>query len=169
MGLSNELSCETGSFSRHHNPHRFFQSEVLSLYFPALDPWVAQSVLLPSCSSWFIHMQMWDQPALRLACQLPPHLPSSSSHCPAWSLLHPSCPSLPLLLVWMNVSSLTLWLLDFHTVQFSGISGCFLFLNLLLSYFWLCEEAQYVYLHLHLGRKSPPAPVIFLQSLIITI
>ena len=34
MGLSNELSCEAGSFSCHMNPHRFFQSEVLRLYFP---------------------------------------------------------------------------------------------------------------------------------------
>ena len=39
----------------------------------------------------------------------------------------------------MNVSSLTPWLLDFYTVQFSGSSGYFLFLNL-LSFFWLCEE-----------------------------
>ena len=29
----------------------------------------------------------------------------------------------------MNVSSLTPWLSDFHTVQFSVSSGCFLFLN----------------------------------------
>ena len=36
----------------------------------------------------------------------------------------PSCPSLPLLLVWMNVS-LILWLSEFHTVQFSVSSGCF--------------------------------------------
>ena len=41
----------------------------------------------------------------------------------------PSCLSPPLLLVWMNVSSLTLWWLDFHTVLFSVSSGCFLFLN----------------------------------------
>ena len=41
----------------------------------------------------------------------------------------PSCLSLPLLPVWMNVSSLSPWLLDFHTVWFSGSSGCFLFLN----------------------------------------
>ena len=41
-----------------------------------------------------------------------------------------SCTSLPLLLVWMNVSSLTRWLLDFHVVQFPGSSGYFLFLNL---------------------------------------
>ena len=30
----------------------------------------------------------------------------------------------------------------------------FLFLNLLLSFFWLCEEAQCIYLYLHLGWKS---------------
>ena len=28
------------------------------------------------------------------------------------------------------------------------------FLNLLLSFFWLCKEGQCVYLHLHLGQKS---------------
>ena len=31
---------------------------------------------------------------------------------------------------------------------------CFLFLNLLLSFFWLYEEAQCIYLRLHLGQKS---------------
>ena len=41
----------------------------------------------------------------------------------------PSCPSPPLLPVWMNVSSLSPWLSDFHTVQFSVSSGVFLFLN----------------------------------------
>ena len=60
----------------------------------------------------------------------------------------------PLLLVWTSVSSLTPWLLDFHAVRFSVSSGCFLFLNLLLSLFWLYEEAQCVYLCLHLGRKE---------------
>ena len=53
-GLSNELTCEAGSLSCCRNPYRSFQSEVLSLYFPALEPWVVQSVSLPSCSSWFI-------------------------------------------------------------------------------------------------------------------
>ena len=62
MGLSNKVSCEAGSFSCHLNPHKFFQSEVLRLYFLALEPWVVWSVWLPSCSSWFIHMQMWDHP-----------------------------------------------------------------------------------------------------------
>ena len=50
MGLSNELSCETVSFFHSRNTHRFFQSEGLRLYFPKLEPWVAWSVSLPSCS-----------------------------------------------------------------------------------------------------------------------
>ena len=60
MGLSNQLSCEAGSLSCHCNSHRFLQSEVLRLYFLMLEPWVSQSVLLPICSYWFVHMQMWD-------------------------------------------------------------------------------------------------------------
>ena len=43
--------------------------------------------------------------------------------------------------------------LPYHTVRFSVSPGSFLFLNLLLSFFWLCkEEARCVYLHLHLGQ-----------------
>ena len=149
MGLSKELSCEAGSFSHGRNPHRCFQLEVLRLYFPALDPWVETSVSLRSCFSQFIHMQMWDyllhQPPLRPL--------GSSSCCLATCPLCPSCPS-ALLLVWMNVSSLTPWLLDFYTIRFSGTSGCCLILNLSLSLFWLCKEAQCIYLHLHLGQKS---------------
>ena len=41
----------------------------------------------------------------------------------------PGCLSPPLLQVWMNVSSLSPWLSDFHIVQFSVSSGGFLFLN----------------------------------------
>ena len=102
---SNELSCEARSFSHHLNPHKVLQSEVLRPYFPSLEPWVARSVSLPSCSSWFIHMQMWDHLVLQL-------LPCCSSS-PPWLLI--STNSLP---VRMNVSSLTPWLSDFHTVRF---------------------------------------------------
>ena len=149
MTLSNKLSYEAGSFYCHLNPHRIFHSEVLRLYFPMLEPWVAWSVSLPSCSSHFICTHMWDH----LVCQLLPRPLRSSSYHVAVHPLHPRCPSLPLLSVWMNVSSLTPWLLDFHTVRFSGSYGCFLFLNWLLSFFWLCEEAQYIYLGLHLGQN----------------
>ena len=55
----------------------------------------------------------------------------------------------------MNISSWTPWWSDFHRVQFSVSVGCFLFLNLLSSSFWLCEEAQCVYILLHVGQKLP--------------
>ena len=47
----------------------------------------------------------------------------------AASPLHPGCPSPPFLPAWVNVSSLSPWLSDFHTVWFSVSSGCFLFVN----------------------------------------
>ena len=123
MGLSNELSCEAGSFSCCCcNSHRFIQSEVLRLYFPALELWVAKSVSLPSCSSQFICTRMWDCPGCK-------PLPRCES-------FPPGCPAPPLLLVWMNVSSLFPWLSDFHAVGFSVSSGCsfvFKFVFVLLS------------------------------------
>ena len=81
-------------------------------------------------------------PAATLPCPVLQPLP-----CQEWS--PHSCLSLPLLQVWMNVSSLNPWLSNFHTVWFFVSSGCFLFLNLPLSFFWLCKEAHCVYLHLH--------------------
>ena len=120
-------------------PWRSWKCEASVSLFPILAFCVAQSISLPSCSSQFICTQMWDRPV----CKSPPCHESSLT----------GCQSLPLLPVWMNVSSLTPHLLDFHTVWFSVISGCFLFLNL-LSFFWLCKEAQLVYLHLHLGPPS---------------
>ena len=76
-----------------------------------------------------------------------PHLPAatsptlSASRCLGICVLHLGFLFPPLLPVWMNVSSFTPLLSDLHTVQFSGSSGCFLFLNWLLSFFWLYEEA----------------------------
>ena len=62
---------------------------------------------------------------------LPPHWVRQPPPClessPPWL---PICyQSPPLLLVWVSVSSLSPWLLDFHTVWFSLSSGCILFLN----------------------------------------
>ena len=51
-----------------------------ALFPPTLEPWVAWSVLLPSCSFWFIHMQMWDRPVfqpLPYHKSSPPWLPIS--------------------------------------------------------------------------------------------
>ena len=138
VGLSIELSCEAGSFSHHRNPHRVYSQRFWYFSFPHWNPG--------------LH-------GLSLSPVLPPGLSTckcgttqSSSHCLALHPLYPGCPSLPLLPVWMNASSLTPWVLDFHTIRFSGSSGCLLFLNLLF-YFWLCEEAQCIYLCFHYGQK----------------
>ena len=119
------------SFSHNRNPHRFVLLQVLRLCFSMLEPWVVQYISLPSCSSQFIHMQIWDHKV----CWPLPCLFWSSSCCLAAHPLCPHCLSPPLLPVWINVSSLTPWLLDFHTIWFSGSSGYFLFLNLLLFFF----------------------------------
>ena len=111
VGPSSRLSYETGSFSCNCNPHRLLQPEFLRPEFPTLEPCVARSVSLPSCSSQLICMLMWD------------HLVHQLMGLPPWSVscrlvACPHCPgflSLLLLLVWMNVS-LTPWLSDFHTV-----------------------------------------------------
>ena len=60
VGLCYELSCEAGSFSCFHNPHRFLQPEVLRLFPPRLEPWVVRSICLPSFSSRVICTLMWD-------------------------------------------------------------------------------------------------------------
>ena len=65
------------------NPHRFFQSEVLELYFPAPEPWVVRSVSLPRFFSLFIRIQMWDHPV----CQL---LPCHKSSLPQLPISAPS-------------------------------------------------------------------------------
>ena len=141
VGSSHKLSCEAGSLSHCClNPHRCFQSEVLRLYFPTLEPWVAWSVLLPSCSFCLS------------ACKC--RATWSSSHHLA---VHPLCPSLPLPPGWMNVFSLTPWLSDFHTVWFSGISGYFFVFKVVL----LVVQGGKVYLSI---PPSWPDIHIFLNS-----
>ena len=148
MGVSNKLSCEAGSFSCHCNPHMFLQSEVLRLYFSTLEPWVVRSDLLPSWSSWFFCMQMWD-------CwlhHLPPHwvlqpLPCCESAPTQLPISAPptsldECVFFKSLVVWLPYSSVL--------CQFWLFFVC----KLLLSLFWLCRETKCIYLRLHLGWES---------------
>ena len=76
----------------------------LRLYFPSLEPWVVWFVSLPGCPSQLILTQMWGIPVYQLLV----------------CFLQTGSLSPPLLPVWMNVTSLTPWLLDFHAVWFSG-------------------------------------------------
>ena len=137
-------------------PSWVFSISGLRLYFPALEPWVGWSVSLPHRYSWLSvhkcgttasashHLAGSTSCSLPVSCSLAHPAPQSASllGLPAAVLLAPvlssptcqetspsGCLSQPLLLVWMNVSSLTPWLSDFHTVWFSVSSGWLLFLN----------------------------------------
>ena len=123
MCLSQDLSCEVGNFSHCRQSPQVFSISGLRLYFPMLEPSVVES--FTQSTSYCLIGQAAALPTLlhnpqpHLVLQPPPCLESSP----------PSCPSPPLLKVWMNVSFLSPWLLDFHTLRFSVSSGCFLFLN----------------------------------------
>ena len=106
-----------------------FSIRDLRLYFLALEPWVARSALIPRCSSGL-----------------------SMHECGAAGL--PATTLLRLLATQLPVSALPT-VLDkcFFFNSFCQFWLFFVF-KLLLSFFWLWEEAQCVYLHLHLGRNS---------------
>ena len=147
MGLSSELSCEAGSFS-HCCLKPLFSIRGLRLYFLMLELWVAWSV------TWSTSCCLASQLQLCPPCLLhnpPPHWVHQLPPCCEASL--PSCPSLP---------------------RPTGLDECFFFISLVVglqyssifcqfwllfvfklswSSFWLCEEAQCVYLRLHLGQQ----------------
>ena len=124
-----------------------FSIRGLRLYFPVLEPWGCAVCFAPPLSLLVrLHGNVGPlgppattlrdlpaapcQPAAGLHApvrNLPPRWVSQSPSCRESSLA--SCASLPLLPIWLNVSSLTPWLSDFHAVRFSVSSGCFLFLN----------------------------------------
>ena len=121
------------------SPQLFFQSEVLRLYFPLLEPWVAWSVSLLSCSSWFICTQMWDCPVLQL---MPCHESS---------------------LAWLPISTPPTGLDEcfFFNSLIVGLPYNLIFWQFWLFFvfkfvvvLWLCEEAKCIHLCLHLGQKS---------------
>ena len=100
---------ETGSFFCHPNPHWFLQPEVMRLYFPSFETlicvvWPGAGIThSPGVPPGFYLPHMNMGPLILLA---------TAALCPLW----PGSPSLPLLLIWMNNSSLNPWLSDFHTV-----------------------------------------------------
>ena len=122
MGLSNKFSCEAGSFSCCClNP-----TGVFNQWFEALFPHLG-TVGCMVCHP--VHQLLSGRLAAAFPTPLhnpPPHWVCQPPPCLKSSV--PGCPSPPLLPVWMVVSSLSLWLSDFHTVRFSVSSGC-LFLN----------------------------------------
>ena len=117
-----------------------FSLRGLRLYFPELEPWVVWSASIPHHSSGFICGRMWG----RRVCQWSDCLPRSS-HTPPVSVppqqRESSPPQLPV------------------STPPTGLDECLFFYLLgiglpcgsIFSQFWLCEEAQCVYLRRHLG------------------
>ena len=148
-----------------------FSIRCLRLYFPSLEPWVVWSASLLCHSFLFIYVRMWGhrvcQPPPCGVCQLQPglphstirHLTGSASH----HLAHPSPPATTfprVLSSQLPISAPPTGLDEFISLvvglPYSSIFcqfWLFFVFKLLLS-FWLCEEAQCVYLCIHLGRKS---------------
>ena len=149
VGLSNKLSCEAGSFSCCRlNPDGCFPSEVcgfISLswspglhgvsHSPAVPPGLSSFECGTTCSTSHRRLDCLGPPATTLPQVLSAQLPIST---PPTSL--DECFFFISLVVQLPYSLIfcQFWLL-------------FVF-KLLLS-FWLCEEAQCVYLRLHLGWK----------------
>ena len=100
-------------------PPQVFSISGLRLYFPVLELWVVQSVTWSTscCLAGQLQLCPPRSTILILVCQPQPCCESSL----------PSCLAPPLLQVWMNVSSLSHWLSDFHTVRFSVSYGFFCF------------------------------------------
>ena len=102
-------SVRLGVYSGTSTPTDFYHQRFWGLISPCCNPGLhglPHSSIIPPI---YLHADMG-----------PPSLPATN-------LLHCSqrgCPSPPLLPVWMSVSSLTPWLLDFHVVQFSGSFHC---------------------------------------------
>ena len=100
---------------------------VFNQWFEALFPCAGALGCVVCCP---VHQLLPRWPAAALPAQFH-SLPSRWVHQlpPCRKSSPPGCPSPPLLPVWVSVSSLSPWLSDFHTVQFSVSSGCYLFLN----------------------------------------
>ena len=149
VGLSSELSRETGSFCHCCNSHRFLHSEVLRPQFSVLKPCVvchAPQVLLLA----YPHRSVGNP-----VHQAPPHPPGPppchTSSLPQFTVSTPP-PSLDEYFFFNSLAvrlpcSLIFWHFWLFLIYY--------LFNCLLSFFWLCEQAQCVYLCLHLGWKSP--------------
>ena len=126
-----------GVFSHHRNPCRFLQPEGLRLYFPRWSMGCTISLAPQLFLPVYLH-----------ACVGSLSLPATTLPASVHQL--PPCPesSPPLLIVSASPTTLNecfffnSWVSNFHTVRFPGSSGYFLFLNLLLSFFSLGEEAS---------------------------
>ena len=161
MGLSNHLSCEAGSFCCRLNTHGVFSQRFEALFPragalgcavcfappPFLPVYLCVKVGLqglPATTFWGLPTAAWPAPFHNLP---PPPLPCCES----------SPPQLPISAPPTCLDECFLFISLVVRLPYSSIFcqfWLFFVFKLLSSFFWLCEEAQCVYLCLHLGRKS---------------
>ena len=125
MGPSNKLSCEAGSFSCHLNPHRFFNLvrgvEALFSCTGTLGCMVCLALQLFLPVYLQANVGLTAAPAATSLCPPAITLPTLVLQLlPCHKSSPPYCPSLDECLFFKKE--------DFHTVQFYGSSGYFLFL-----------------------------------------
>ena len=143
MGLSNELSCESGSFFCCLNPHRFFSVTGFEALFPHTGA-LGCAVCLPPQFFFLVYLNTNVGPPI---CQPLPRCKSSLPQLPV-STPHTSLD---------ECSSLIPWLSEFHTINvvwYSGSSGYFFVCKFVVVFLWVCEEAKCIYVCLHLGKTK---------------
>ena len=150
MGLSNKLSCEAGSFSCCCPIPMGVFSERFEALFPCAGALGCKVCFAPPP---FLPVYLCANAGLQglLAASWPApfhNLPPCRESSPPW--LPVSSPPTGLGECFFFISLVVGLPYGSMFCQFWLV---FVF-KLLMSFFWLCEEAQCVYLCLHLGRKS---------------
>ena len=145
MGLSNKLSCEAGSFSRCPNPTGVFNRRFEAL-FPRAGNLGCMVCFPPQLFlPVYLHMNVGlHAPPANTLPRVLSAPPTGPDECFFFNSL---VVRLPYSLIFYQF-----WL--------------FFVFNFLLYFFWLCEEAQCVYLRLHLGWKSSKNPKPFSKTVV---
>ena len=157
MGFSNDLFCEAGSFSCcRPNPMGVFNQSFEAL-FPCAGalgctvcfapPTIPPGLSMHECGAK-------GSASCRTVCPIPQSTTLLGP--PATTLLKvSSAPTAHLHPSYWYGGMFLLYLLGCQTsIQFDFLSVLVVIVfKLLLSFFWLCEEAQHVYLCLHIGQK----------------
>ena len=126
-------------------PPQVFSISGLRLYFPSLEPWVVRSVARSTSCCLTGQLQLF--PPRSTIC----HLAGSASRCLSAS---PFCPAACLYpSYWSGCFFFTSLVARLPYSSIFCQFWLFFVFKLLLSFFWLCEEAQCVYLRLHLVQK----------------
>ena len=134
----------------HLNPHGCFQSEVLGLISPSWSPGLHSLFRSPAVPPG-LSARMWGL-GVWYYLQLPHCLSCSAIR----GLAGSARPQLPISAPPTGLDEYVFFISLVVGLPYSSIFcqfWLFFVFKLLLSFFWLCEEAQCVYLRLHLGQS----------------